>query len=584
MTFAIAHELAHIQHGHLLPRERAPEDRLYPPDVASLLEISDEMNEELAADAATFVTCYNLILSTWMYTTTPPKKRSAERFEYEAEYQVRALHSAHRATEACQAYHSALCILGMIAWRRGEDDRAHRLLSAAIRSPLVQLYIQREREGRMTSELGPFLWTDRDVEHRKAHDTCLSHFTKDVMPETWSRMGLEIPRTVPDIVATERFPADMRENLAAHFLTDLEERLAEQVRTLGNDHPDVLDTRHELAQKRGDAGDAAGAASAYAELVTDAERVLGADHVDTLAFRNNLASWLGDADDASGAAAVLDALLPDLERVLGPAHAATIAARTNLSIVRRRAQDAVGDTAHPDREGDRERDRLDSSTARTTGEGSQGEVTSEAAAKAARYAELLGQLEHALGPEHPKVLKARQGLVRVRAEAGDLGGAVAACVDLLVDLHRVLGPDHHDTFNARNALAQLQGDSGDYAGAASAYAALIPDAERALGADHPLALATRLNLAMARGMAGDAEGAVVTAGQTVASLQRVLGPDHPHTLTARHNLASMRGRTGDTTGAVAALEEVLADQEHVLGLDHPDTLNTRSHLAAWRER
>ncbi|WP_442813082.1 hypothetical protein [Streptomyces sp. NBC_01800] len=124
--------------------------------------------------------------------------------------------------------------------------------------------------------------------------------------------------------------------------------------------------------------------------------------MDTLAFRNNLASWLGDADDASGAVAVFEALLPDLERVLGPAHAATVAARTNLSIVRRRAQDAAGDNAHPDQKVDRERDRLDSSTARTTGEGSQDEVTSEAAAKAARLRRIARPTGTCVGPRTPR--------------------------------------------------------------------------------------------------------------------------------------------------------------------------------------
>ncbi|MEY9989172.1 hypothetical protein ABIE67_001204 [Streptomyces sp. V4I8] len=190
-TFAIAHELAHIQHGHLLPGPRAPENRLFPTNLASLLEISEETNEELAADAATFVTCYNLLISAWIHTTTPPEKGTGERFRYEREFRVNAMHSAHRATEACQAYHSALCILGMIAWRRGEGDKADRLLSAAVRSPFVQQYIQRERQERYAPALGPFMWTERDVEYRKAHDSWRIHFCESVMPETWSRMGLQ---------------------------------------------------------------------------------------------------------------------------------------------------------------------------------------------------------------------------------------------------------------------------------------------------------------------------------------------------------------------------------------------------------
>ncbi|HZM77933.1 MAG TPA: tetratricopeptide repeat protein [Candidatus Limnocylindrales bacterium] len=60
---------------------------------------------------------------------------------------------------------------------------------------------------------------------------------------------------------------------------------------LGADHPDTLTTRHNLARWRGQAGDPAGAAAAFAELLHDRLRVLGADHPHTLTTRHNLARW-----------------------------------------------------------------------------------------------------------------------------------------------------------------------------------------------------------------------------------------------------------------------------------------------------
>ncbi|MDI3101893.1 tetratricopeptide repeat protein [Streptomyces sp. AN-3] len=591
MVFAIAHELAHIQHGHLLPGETAPGGQLFTAKSAARLGISDEMNEELAADAATFVTCYNLLMSSWLLTTTPPARDTAERHAYTAEFRVRALNSVHRATEACQAFHTALCILGLVAWRRGENEKADRLLNAAKRAPYVQLYIQQERQGRYAQDLGPFMWTERDVEQRKAHDSWRIHFCEHVLPEVWSTLGLRQPDTVPDIVAAETLPAGTREGLAADSLTELEDLLAERTAALGNDHPDVLDARHELAQRRGEAGNAAGAASAYAQLALDAERLLGADHVDTLAFRNNHATWLSDSGDGTEAVAVLEALLPDLDRVLGPAHAATIAARTNLSLARARTrQHRTTDGGHS-KQGTRHEQSAAPGTGSSTGdsvrqsrdENVRYDAPSDAASRAARCAELLDALARELGADHPEVLKHRPRLIHALADAGDLGGAVTACVDLLVDLNRIMGADHHDTLQARNILAQLQGWSGDNAGAANAYATLLPDVERALGADHPLALATRHNLALARGLAGDAAGAAVMLGQSLASMLRALGSDHPQVLTARFHLAWMRGRSGDLAGAVAALDEVLADQQRVLGRQHPATLETAKQLAAWRE-
>ncbi|MFE2104064.1 tetratricopeptide repeat protein, partial [Streptomyces sp. NPDC059468] len=73
--------------------------------------------------------------------------------------------------------------------------------------------------------------------------------------------------------------------------------LADQLRVQGEDHPHTLATRNNLAHWRGEAGDAAGAAAAYEQLLADQLRVLGEDHPDTLTTRNNLAHWRGKAGE-----------------------------------------------------------------------------------------------------------------------------------------------------------------------------------------------------------------------------------------------------------------------------------------------
>jgi hypothetical protein len=50
----------------------------------------------------------------------------------------------------------------------------------------------------------------------------------------------------------------------------------------GRDHPDTLDTRHNIARWTGEADDAPKALQLFRELVPDRERVLGRDHPDTL--------------------------------------------------------------------------------------------------------------------------------------------------------------------------------------------------------------------------------------------------------------------------------------------------------------
>ena len=67
-------------------------------------------------------------------------------------------------------------------------------------------------------------------------------------------------------------------------------------RVLGPEHPETLATRHELAHRTGEAGDAAAARDLFATLLPVCERVLGPEHPNTLATRRQLAYWTGQAE------------------------------------------------------------------------------------------------------------------------------------------------------------------------------------------------------------------------------------------------------------------------------------------------
>ena len=66
-------------------------------------------------------------------------------------------------------------------------------------------------------------------------------------------------------------------------------------RIQGDDHPDTLTTRSNIASWTGECGDAARALRLFQELLPDLVRVLGPDHPDTLTTRNNIAYWTGSA-------------------------------------------------------------------------------------------------------------------------------------------------------------------------------------------------------------------------------------------------------------------------------------------------
>jgi hypothetical protein len=243
-------------------------------------------------------------------------------------------------------------------------------------------------------------------------------------------------------------------NAAVNYFRQFTETMRDQP---GPDHPSTLNTRGYLAYWRGEAGDPAGAATAFDELLTDRLRVLGPDHPATLTTRHNLAYRRGEAGDPAGAATAFDELLTDYLRVLGPDHPATLTTRHNLARWRRRAGDPAGATA--------------------------------------ALNELLTDYLRVLGPDHPHTLTTRHNLAHWRGEAGDPAGATAALNELLTDYLRVLGPDHPHTLTTRQNIANWRGEAGDPAGAATAFDELLTDRLRVLGPDHPHTLTTRHNLA-----------------------------------------------------------------------------------------
>ena len=80
----------------------------------------------------------------------------------------------------------------------------------------------------------------------------------------------------------------------AGAISDLESLLAEQLQTLGPDHPDTLDTRTYLAKTRWRAGDLAGAISDLESLLAEQVRILGRDHPKTVDTRTYLAAFRSD--------------------------------------------------------------------------------------------------------------------------------------------------------------------------------------------------------------------------------------------------------------------------------------------------
>ncbi|MFF9206448.1 tetratricopeptide repeat protein [Streptomyces sp. NPDC014986] len=440
VTFALAHELAHIRDGHLLLTGRTSAKALFPEGVAPLLQISDEENEELAADASTFTTCFNYLLGTWLLSNERPKgfRLSPKRVKWEGRRHLTAWHSAVRATEACEAYYSAVALLADITFRRGDDDTAARLLTTAMRLPYIQAYVQRTREEVLAPSYGPLMWTDRDVSYRKAHDSWRLHLIENVLPQTSRHQRQDSPHWL----ACRRTPVQVLEapEIVSQAVAQWEDLLTNVDRELGPDHPNTLATKANLANLRGEAENVSEAVTALERLVTDMERVLGADHLTTFATRHNLACLRGKAGDAAGAAAAFTELLADHERVLGPGHTATQATRKCLAYWRERATDPPG-----------------AANTFTGPRVDQAPVLSpDHPDTLAVYEARLADQERTLGAGHPDALTTRWFLAMLRVKKGDAAGAAAAYAELLEHDLRAMALDDVDEHVIRNNLAHWQ--------------------------------------------------------------------------------------------------------------------------------
>ncbi|RSS45011.1 tetratricopeptide repeat protein [Streptomyces sp. WAC08241] len=114
----------------------------------------------------------------------------------------------------------------------------------------------------------------------------------------------------------------------------LEATLAAQERILGQDHPNTLTSRNNLASAYQATGNLNQAVPLYEAALAGFEQLLGRDHPNTLTSRNNLASAYQATGDLNQAIPMLEAALAGFERVLGRNHPSSKQVRLNLERAR----------------------------------------------------------------------------------------------------------------------------------------------------------------------------------------------------------------------------------------------------------
>ncbi|MEV0360259.1 FxSxx-COOH system tetratricopeptide repeat protein [Nocardia sp. NPDC050697] len=243
-----------------------------------------------------------------------------------------------------------------------------------------------------------------------------------------------------------------------------EQTLTDHRRVLGDDHPDTLSTRGQLAYIYREANRATEAIELYEQLLTDLRRVLGDDHPGTLRTRDNLAYTYEKAGRTTEAIELFEQVLTDHRRVLGDDHPDTLRTRHNLA------------------------------------------YTYEKAGRATKTIELFEQLlndhRRVLGDDHAATLNTRHNLAYTYEKAGRTTEAIELFEQVLTDRQRVLADDHPDTLSTRHQLACAYREAGRATEAIELFEQVLTDRRRVLGDDHAATLNTRHNLTAARKQRG----------------------------------------------------------------------------------
>ncbi len=303
----------------------------------------------------------------------------------------------------------------------------------------------------------------------------------------------------------------------------LEKAVVTRERLLGEDHPDTLTSRNNLALTYHVAGQVNKALPLYEANLQAMTAKMGPNHPETLISRNNLAGAFMDAGMVDKALPLYEATLRDTEAALGPNHPQTLASRNNLAVAYKSA--GLIDKALP------------------------------------LYESTLKARETLLGPDHPQTLTSRNNLAVAYMMLGQHDKALSIYESMSARMESKLGPDHPQTLISRNNLASAYKSAGRLDQAITLYESTLQAAEAKLGPDHPFTLATRNNLAGAYIDAGQTDKGLSLYESTLKAREANLGRDHPETIISRNNLAMAYEDAGRMDKALPLYEQAAAGVE-----------------------
>lgn len=406
----------------------------------------------------------------------------------------------------------------------------------------------------------------------------------------------------------------------------LREVFAAQQKLLPVNHPDLLMTRHLLANVTIARWDLATAEKELKEVVSLRARVLGPGHPDTLATRENLvfvltnlrkneeaeqqlklvlaADVLNHGEGALQTCATRDrlgqclqlqgkhdqaleefrAVLEVLKKQYGPKHPLTFGTQHRMAMVLfnqgkhtqaerdfRALADGMAVLAGPD-DGETLRYRKEVAGCLT--------VRGKLAEAEKELRETLDVCLRTQGEASLQLQEIRHDLAYVLVRLRRLDEAEKLLQASLDQRRKVQGPEHVATMESWRALAACLAERGDLAGAEKELLQLIQTQERVQGTNHIDTWNNRIYLAELLRKSAKFKEALEIFGGALKYERTTLGPSHPDTLKTLNNVALTLLALGRSDEALVMQSQVVRERARVLGFNHPETLRSRVNLAA----
>jgi tetratricopeptide (TPR) repeat protein/CHAT domain-containing protein len=362
-----------------------------------------------------------------------------------------------------------------------------------------------------------------------------------------------------------------------------EQSLSIQRAILGDLHPDVATSLHNLAVLYEAMGEPARAESLYQQALAVQRRVLGEQHPDVATTLSNLAELYRTMGNYAQAEPLFQQALAIRRAALGERHpdvAASLSGLGNLyhtlgdyaqaEPLFRQAlaiQRSVLGDAHPDLA-----ETLSSLAGlyRSTGTYTQAE---------SHYQEALAIQRAVFGEVHPDVATTLNQLAGLYRAMGDYVQAETLYQQALATQRTLLGEQHPAIATSLNNLAVLYAGTGNYAQAESLSRQALAMRRAVFGEVHPEVAASLNNLAALYASMGDYAQAEPLYRQAVEIWRASVGEGHPNVATSLSNLAGLHEAMGDYVQAELLYRQALAIQRATLGETHPDVATSLNNLA-----